>query len=183
MVEDRHLPLAEAFALGALEAAERAEFESHLASGCSGCRTAVEAARDAVAALPLTYEAGALPSEIRTTVLDLAEAPALPLDPAAYVWEEPSPGVRTAVVKLDPSRSFCASLIWASPGARYPLHRHRGDETTLILQGACRDEHGSYVAGDVARMRAGSTHRVEFLPGEDCIGYLVTYHGHDILGD
>jgi quercetin dioxygenase-like cupin family protein len=183
MVQDRHLALAEAFALGALEAPERAAFESHLASGCAGCGAAVEAARDALAALPLSYEAPALPPVIRTTVLELAEAPALPLDPGAYAWEEPSPGVRVAVVKVDASRSVCASLIWASPGARYPLHRHLGDETTLILQGACRDEHGSYAAGDVARMRAGSTHRVEFLPGEDCIGYLVSYQGHEILGD
>jgi quercetin dioxygenase-like cupin family protein len=182
MAEDRYRALAEAFALGALEEGEQVEFGRHLASGCSGCRTAVEAARQAAAALPSGDEADDLPPRIRTTVLDLAEAPVLPLDPAAYAWEEPYPGVRIAVVKRDPARSFCATLIWASPGARYPFHRHLGDETTLILQGACRDEHGSYAAGDVARMRAGSAHWVEFLPGEDCIGYLVAYDGHEVVG-
>jgi quercetin dioxygenase-like cupin family protein len=182
MVEDRYRAQAEAFALGALESGEQRELEDHLAAGCSGCREAVESARSAIAALPLSYEAAALPPVIRATVLDLAEAPALPLDTRAYSWQEPYPGVRTAVVKVDPARSFCATLIWAAPGARYPAHRHRGEETTLILQGSCRDEHGSYAAGDVARMRAGSTHWVEFLPGEDCIGYLVAYDGHEIVG-
>jgi anti-sigma factor ChrR (cupin superfamily) len=183
MVEDRHVALAQAFALGALEAGERIEFEGHLASGCPGCRAAVESARDAIAALPSSYETEALNPVIRATVLELAEAPSLPLDTAAYTWQEPYPGVRIAVVKLDPARAFCASLIWASPGARYPLHRHLGDETTLILQGACRDEHGSYAAGDVARMRAGSTHGLEVLPGEDCIGYVVARGGHEVLDD
>jgi anti-sigma factor ChrR (cupin superfamily) len=182
MGQDPYLPQAEAYALGALEAAEREDFEEHLRSRCPVCEAAVAAAEAAVAALPLSYEAVALPPVIRDTVLDLAEAPALPLDAAAYTWEEPYPGLRTAVVKLDRARSFCATLIWASPGARYPSHRHHGDETTLILQGACRDEHGSYVAGDVGRMRAGTTHGVEFLPGEDCIAYLVARGGHEILG-
>jgi quercetin dioxygenase-like cupin family protein len=182
MVEDRHLPQAEAFALGALEAGERHEFEIHLASGCAACRVAVEGARDAVAVLPLGFGSIPLPPEIRAAVLDLAEAPSLPLDPAAYSWEEPFPGVRTAVVKQDAARAFCALLLWASPGARYPAHRHDGAETTLVLQGACRDEHGSYSAGDVGRMRAGSTHSVEFLPSEDCIAYVVAGHGHEIVG-
>ncbi len=180
MVGDPYLPQAEAFALGALEAGERREFELHLASGCPACRKAVESARDAVAVLPLGFGSSPLPLEIRAAVLDLAEAPVLPLDPAAYAWEEPYLGVRTAVVKQDAARAFCASLIWASPGARYPAHRHRGDETTLILQGACRDGRRSYSAGEVARMRAGSTHAVEFLPGEDCIGYIVAHDGHDV---
>jgi anti-sigma factor ChrR (cupin superfamily) len=182
MGEDRYLPQAEAYALGALEAQEHVDFEAHLRSGCSACDEAVETAEAAMAALPLSYEPAALPPAIRATVLDLAEAPALPLDESAYAWEEPYPGMRTAVVKLDPEQSFCATLIWASPGARYPAHRHHGDETTLVLQGACRDEHGSYTAGDVARMRAGTTHWVEFLPGEDCIAYLVARGGHEIVG-
>jgi anti-sigma factor ChrR (cupin superfamily) len=181
MVGDLYLEQAEAFALGALPAAERRAFDAHLALGCPACREAVVVALDAVAALLRGLETKALAPAIRAAVLDLAEAPSLPLDPAAYSWEEPFPGVRTAVVKVDPARAFCASLIWATPGARYPEHRHLGDESTLILQGACRDENGSYAAGAVARMRAGSTHSVEFLPGEDCIGYLVSYHGHEIL--
>ncbi len=182
MVEDRHLEQAEAFALGVLEPGERSDFLAHLASGCATCRETVAAARDAVAVLPFELEARPLPPEIRASVLDLAEAPPLPLDPAAYSWQEPFPGVRTTVVKEDAARAFCASLIWASPGARYPAHRHDGDESTLILQGRCRDEHGSYSAGDVERMRAGSTHSVEFLPSQDCIAYVVSYRGHEIVG-
>jgi quercetin dioxygenase-like cupin family protein len=183
MVEDRHLEQAEAFSLGVLEPGERSDFLAHLSSGCTACREAVAAAREAVAALPLEFESHPLPPQIRAVVLDLAEAPALPLDLQAYSWQEPFPGVRIAVVREDARRAFCASLIWASPGARYPAHCHDGDESTLILQGRCRDEHGSYAAGDVGRMRAGSAHFVEFLPSEDCIAYVVSYHGHHIVGD
>jgi anti-sigma factor ChrR (cupin superfamily) len=73
------------------------------------------------------------------------------------------------------------TILWAKPGSRYPAHRHQGDESFLVLQGHCRDEVASYGPGSVARKRPGTAHSVEVLPGEDCIGYIVCYGGHDLV--
>jgi len=170
---------AEAYVLGALDRAQRDGFEAHL-PGCGVCQEAVARLGPALLALRGDFAETPAP-EIRAAVLELAQAPTLPLDFATYAWEEPAPGFRTALVREVPHLGLQTRLVWASPGARYPVHRHHGDETTLVLQGACRDEHGSYAAGDLVRMRAGSAHWVEFLPDEDCIAYLVAFHGHEVV--
>jgi anti-sigma factor ChrR (cupin superfamily) len=61
------------------------------------------------------------------------------------------------------------AILWARPGARYPRHRHQGEEGFLVMLGHCRDETAEYRAGSVALKR----------PGEDCIGYVVTCSAHE----
>jgi putative transcriptional regulator len=72
-------------------------------------------------------------------------------------------------------------LVWARPGTRTIAHRHLGDEVILVLQGALRDEKGTYEAGQICRSRTGSSHVEEVLPGEDCICYVVYYGGHEAI--
>lgn len=52
------------------------------------------------------------------------------------------------------------ALLHYEPGARVPLHRHRGLETILVLEGAQSDGHGTYHAGALVCNGAGTTHRV-----------------------
>jgi anti-sigma factor ChrR (cupin superfamily) len=115
------------------------------------------------------------PEELRAQVLDLAEAPVLPIDLAALPWQEVAPGIRLHVLREEPERGVRKCLAWAVPGARTIRHRHKGDEVILVLQGGLRDDRGSYQAGDVCRSRAGSVHTEEVLPGEDCVCYVVYY--------
>lgn len=134
----------------------------------------------------LTALALALPPEaprpaVRTQLIDLSEAPALPLDAGAYSWDEPFPGVKIALVKQDAARGVRATLLWGTPGASYPAHRHGGEEAVLVLQGAYCDERGSYGAGNVACNPAGSVHSVRILPEGDCISYIVLYGETEIL--
>ena len=119
---------------------------------------------------------------LRQQVLDLAEAPSLPLDLTAFAWQEPYPDFRIATVREDAVRGFRASLLWGKPGARFPAHRHQGEENALVLQGAYRDEERCYGAGEISRRPAGSVHSVEILPGEDCISYVVSYGSIEIVG-
>ena len=50
-------------------------------------------------------DAGLRPRDgLRQELLDLADAPRLPLDTLAYAWEEPFPGIRICEVRSDPSR-------------------------------------------------------------------------------
>ena len=118
---------------------------------------------------------------LRQEMLDLLDAPRLPLDPLAYAWEDLAPGIRVHELRSDPARNMRGCLVWAQPGAKTKAHRHLGDEVILVLQGRLRDERGSYHAGQICRSRAGSSHTEEVLPGEDCICYVVYYGAHELL--
>ncbi len=171
---DAFLSLAEPYALGALESDDRASFESHLAD-CPVCRGAV-----ANAAHALLGVASALPhepprAEVRSQLLDLADAPRWPLDLSVLRWEEFSPGIRIHVLKEEPERGVRKCLVWAQPGARVGRHRHGGEECILVLKGALRDERGLYRAGDLCRSRQGSVHHEEVAGPEDCVCYVVSY--------
>lgn len=116
---------------------------------------------------------------LRQELLDLAGAPAMPIDTSAYRWEEPYPGIRISEVRSDPARSMRGCVVWAKPGSRTAVHRHLGDEVILVLSGGLGDDRGAYHAGQICRSRAGSVHVEEVLPGEDCFCYVVYYGGHE----
>ena len=120
-------------------------------------------------------------AEVRARILDLAEAPRLPLDLDAFAWEEAAPGIRIHVLKEERERGVVKCLAWGVPGARTIRHRHLGDELILVLQGGLRDDRGRYHAGDVCHSREGSIHTEEVLPGEDCLCYVVYYGGLEPL--
>ena len=180
--DDRFREQAGAYALGALDAEERAALEAHLACGCEACVAEVAAAGAAVAALAQGERPSDPPApDLRAQMLDLTEAPALPIDFAAYRWREAAPGVRFCVLKEDPARGLRACLVWAQPGARHPRHRHLGDENILVLQGALRDPRGVYGPGQICRSRPGSVHEEEAMPGADCICYVTYYGGLELV--
>lgn len=167
---------AAAHAVGALEGPDRSAFEEHLASGCVGCAEELAAHQEALLALARALPPPRLQDSVRQQALDLAEAPALPLDLTAYAWQEVCPGVKVHVVKEDPARGLRACLVWGVPGAVHPRHRHLGDEVILVLQGTIADERGTYGPGQICRSSTGSVHSERALPGEDCICYVL-YHG------
>ena len=125
-------------------------------------------------------DAGSRPrGGLREELLDLAEAPRLPIDTSAYAWQEPFSGIRICQVRSDPSRNMRGCVVWAKPGARTAPHRHLGDEVILVLSGGLRDERGTYHADQICRSREGSIHVEEVLPGDDCFCYVVYYGGHE----
>jgi putative transcriptional regulator len=169
--------LISAHALGALEGEDRERLEAHVGR-CDACARTLARVSEA-----LTDLAGAVapaPS-LRQRVLDLAAAPAAPVDLGAYTWDEVAPGVRMHAVREDAARGFRAALVWASPGARYPRHRHLGDEEILVLSGRLRDDRGSYGPGEICRSVAGSQHSEQAEGAEDCICYVVSHGGHEVL--
>jgi anti-sigma factor ChrR (cupin superfamily) len=168
-----------AYVLGALEGQERLDFEAHLASGCAECTESVSGFAPLVLALGEEPVSRPIAPEVKSLLLDLALAPSLPIDLSALAWEDVAPGVKRSILRHDPTRGMYGTILWAQPGSRYPAHRHQGDESFLVLQGHCRDDAADYRAGSVARKRPGTAHTVEFLPGEDCIGYVVSYGGQD----
>jgi len=116
---------------------------------------------------------------LRQQLLDLADAPALPIDPSRYQWFEAVPGIKLAVVKEDPARGMRACLAWGKAPARNPRHRHGGDEVIFVLEGVLRDERGVYGPGAVCRSRTGDVHSEEVV--EDCFCYVVYYGELEML--
>jgi hypothetical protein len=173
-VPDPFPGFAEAYALGVLDEAEREAFRGHLEAGCARCEGALAAQQAVLAALPRGLAAPP-PLHLRRQVLDLAEAPRLPIDLAPFSWDEVFPGIRLHVLREEPERGVRKCLAWGKPGARTVRHRHHGDELILVLPGALRDHRGSYHAGEICHSREGSIHTEEVLPGEDCICYVVYY--------
>jgi quercetin dioxygenase-like cupin family protein len=64
-------------------------------------------------------------------------------------------------------------------GSRHPLHRHRGEEHVLVLEGTYRDSATGDVVGvgDVAHMPAGSEHALEVLGTTDCVAAILVIGG------
>jgi anti-sigma factor ChrR (cupin superfamily) len=171
--QDEHGP-ASAYALDALDPGERVAFERHIA-GCLECVQEVEAHRRLMHDV-LAGHVQAPASGLRQHVLELTDAPRAPVDPQLYTWDEPMPGIRMTTLFEDPARQLRKVLVWAKPGARYPSHRHLGDEEILVLQGALGDSRGVYRAGDICRSRTGSVHAESVVGDEDCFCFVV-YHG------
>lgn len=179
MGEDSCCHLVTAYALGALGEDEGEAFRTHL-SDCPACRTELGSQAKVLNRIAARERVATDPG-LRGHVLELTEAPSLPLDLEAYTWDEVIPGVKMHTVKEDAERGIRTVLVWAQPGARYPTHRHLGDEEILVLKGRLRDHRGVYGPGDICRSRTGFVHSEEVLSGEDCICYVVYHGGHEAV--
>ncbi|HYD98947.1 MAG TPA: ChrR family anti-sigma-E factor, partial [Alphaproteobacteria bacterium] len=67
-----------------------------------------------------------------------------------------------------------ARLLRVHAGTAMPQHTHDGEELTLVLCGAFRDETGRYARGDLAVTDSEIDHQPVAEPGEACICLAVT---------
>jgi anti-sigma-K factor RskA len=65
---------ADVYALGALDGAELAEFEAHLATGCATCAARLRETREALAALPAALPPVPPPASLRARILQQVDA-------------------------------------------------------------------------------------------------------------
>ncbi|MGH7359639.1 MAG: anti-sigma factor, partial [Candidatus Rokuibacteriota bacterium] len=65
---------ADVYALGALDGAELAEFEAHLATGCATCEARLRETREALAVMPRALPPVAPPPALRARVLERIDA-------------------------------------------------------------------------------------------------------------
>jgi anti-sigma factor ChrR (cupin superfamily) len=98
------------------------------------------------------------------------------LDPKAIARDSRfrplGPGVGILVIYGDPTHGACSAFLRYDPGASVPLHRHRGHEQILVLDGEQSDEHGSYTPGSLVVNAPGSVHSVHSRTG--CL-VLITW--------
>lgn len=90
-------------------------------------------------------------------------------------WYSGGPGLKIMDLALPPAAvGETFQVFRIEPGYGPPRHTHGGQEFTLVLTGAFKDETGLYAAGDIAIGDASVTHRPIAEPGEVCYALAVT---------
>ncbi len=188
-----------AYAAGSLGEPTALLVATHLAL-CPRCRSAVADAEAVGGALmedlaPAALNDGALESvlaRLDSGVEPPATAPAtapaprgdarlipqplrgyLPTPVEELPWRPLGPGIH-AVKLLTGRGGDIARLYRIGAGRAVPRHGHRGNEMTLVLTGAYRDDLGRVGRGDVAEVDDAVTHQPVAEPTEDCICLVVT---------
>ena len=196
-------------ALGEIPPDERAALEEHLAT-CADCRTAFDAVRIALTELALGLgprrpapEVGErLARRVRGDARfwpfvdrlgrlfdlspDQAEGVLSRIDaPASWSPDGLVRGAEVMLVAAGPAfDGAIASLLRLPPGARYPHHRHLGEERILFLAGGVEHDDGSVAdAGMLVESAAGSAHGFRVLPGEPCIAAVLVQGGVELDPD
>lgn len=93
-------------------------------------------------------------------------------DADAVRWKPIGGGVRQAVLKTGDGAT--ARLLYIPSGTAVPDHGHQGQELTLVLQGAFRDEHDLFARGDIEIADEEMHHTPVAEGDEDCICLAVT---------
>lgn len=89
-------------------------------------------------------------------------------------WRTVAPGVGKAVLTHGGSKTNSLFMLKIAPGLEMPEHGHGGDEMTLILQGAYRDEIGLFDTGDIADLDDHVEHTPRVEGDIDCICLVAT---------
>lgn len=87
----------------------------------------------------------------------------------ALDWVRLREGVEQHAIELSPEARGDLRLVRLSPGAALPEHGHAGEELTLVLRGAFRDEAGTFSAGDFADLDDETRHTVTATEDGECI--------------
>lgn len=111
----------------------------------------------------------------RAQLMDLLEAPRVPVDRSAFDWTDVGPGLKLHMMSEDAARGVKRCLVWGRPGAATPRHGHSGDEVILVLEGRLQDDRGAYGPGDICRSSPGEVHQEQVMGEDDCVCFVVYY--------
>lgn len=115
-----------------------------------------------------------------TALLELAERSS-----HSQNWEAvPLAGVRLFHLQGGPAIAIAdAGLVVIPAGTRFPQHRHLGEERTLVLEGALRDEDGTlYRPGDALTKGGGTSHAFRVPDGAPLVYAVVLFAPIEIDG-
>ena len=85
------------------------------------------------------------------------------------VWKKMAGGINQASVMLD-NETQC-EFLYMKPGSQVPVHKHRGNEITLVLDGSFSDEMGHYRESDFVLRNASHQHQP--MSDEGCLCFAV----------
>ena len=179
------------YALGLLQAAEAAEVERHIRSGCSFCANELANLQEAAALIGTTV-ATAPPPGLRERVLNIGSpqvwkqwdaGPRPDLHAVRSTegeWQTVRPGVHAKQLYVDRERDQVTMLVRMDPGASYVPHRHKSPEQCFVLEGDIRDGDDVFYAGDFQCKETGSTHGAQTTE-QGCLVLIVSSMGDELL--
>ncbi len=118
-------------------------------------------------------EAGQLKDDI-DMMLDLAA-----IDEARLRWEPFRDRIEASWLYRNGADGPASAFLRYRPGARVPLHRHRGYEHIYILRGSQTDDRGKVGAGGFIVNPPGTQHEV--VSEDGCLALLVWQMPVEIL--
>jgi putative transcriptional regulator len=95
------------------------------------------------------------------------------------------PGVAIHFHASSEATGRVVALIRMAPGCGYPMHRHRGPEDVLVIEGGYRDARGEHRAGTFLRYEDGTAHApvaLDLGDGRACVLLAVAHEGIRLLG-
>ena len=138
-----------------------------------GFDLAPDALDRALAALDAAPRATRLPESLSALPAEVHEIVGESLSKSQ--WRSGGLGLRILDLDLpDAAHGESFQVFRIEPGYGPPRHTHGGQEFTLVLTGAFKDETGTYRAGDIAIGDDSITHRPIAEPGEVCYALAVT---------
>jgi putative transcriptional regulator len=188
------------YALGTLARAERDTVDRHV-GGCPTCAAELRATNETWATVALAIKPSSPPGSLRSRVLESIAGGASSGRFAQFVdqvrkmidasretvcslldsideltaWEA-GPSESSKLMHLPAGPALAGQLVGfvrVEPGTEFPLHKHLGEETVLILQGALEDCDGTVSRrGDVVNKAAGTEHSFRAI-GKLPLIYLV----------
>lgn len=197
MISEQQQEQASLYALGALSAAERQEFEASLRAQPE-LRALVRDLQNTAEALAKAVPQVTPPAELRARVLQSAGAPEtlsrqLPftgpaVDPAFFFvaardasgWKQlPVPGASLKLLSADRERGYAVLLGRLEAGVRYPAHSHKSPEDIFLLTGDLTIAGRRLGPGDFHHCDAGTEHPVNYSEG-GCTLLAVLTLDHDL---
>ena len=177
------------YALGVLAPEEARVVAERLKAGGPPSAAELRTVERVVGLLGYSTPAVSPPPGLKATLLGRIQAEAVveagtplvrsAIDVASLTWEPSEyPGVSFHWLRQDAATGTCAAFVKIAPGCSYAVHRHRGGEDCLVLQGGFRDRRGAYHAGDFVYYEPGSIHYdFQALEGEECLLFVVAHGG------
>ncbi|GAC1352877.1 MAG: hypothetical protein NVSMB1_20220 [Polyangiales bacterium] len=190
------------YALGTLSPIEVRSIEAHL-SQCARCSKEAREVREAIALLGLTPSLVDPHPNTRARVLAAANGRgrlAGAAEDIAHFFEISIEKAHALLDEIDDPKArvplrlqgvgavgFCAggdyrsaeaALVHFATALKWPLHRHRGKESMLVIEGALRPDNGlTYGPGSLIVHETGSEHAFEIVNNEPCICGVILYEG------
>ncbi len=85
-------------------------------------------------------------------------------------WNKLAGGINQAQVQID-NETQC-EFLYMTPGSQVPVHRHQGNEVTLVLDGAFEDQFGHYGPSDFLVRNKRDQHQPSTEEGCLCFAVL-----------
>jgi mannose-6-phosphate isomerase-like protein (cupin superfamily) len=100
-------------------------------------------------------------------------------------WESQAPGI--ALVHFSGGPAYAAAdcgFVRLAPGAIFPFHKHLGDESCVVLEGALYDGTNNRLieAGDDYFQATGTEHALINRGSVDCVFAARAMHGIEVAG-